>query len=85
MSGCDVKNSVISPNVRVGKDALLDGVIAFDDVQIGEGAIIRRAVIDKNVVIPPGTKIGVDSVEDAKRFTVSDGGVVAIGKNVVIE
>lgn len=85
LSGCDVKNSVISPGVRIGKDAQLDGVIAFDDVRIGDGAVVRRAVIDKNVVIPPGTKIGVDSVADAKRFTVSDGGVVAIGKNVSLD
>ncbi len=85
LSGCDVKDSVISPGVRVRKDAVLDGVIAFDDVEIGEGAVVRRAVIDKNVKIPPGTQIGVDPVEDAKRFTVSEGGVVAIGKNAIIE
>ncbi len=85
LSGCDVRDSVISPGVRIHRDASLDGVIAFDDVEIGEGAVIRRAVLDKNVVVPPGAQIGVDPVEDAKRFTMSEGGVIAIGKNVRLD
>ncbi len=85
LSGCDVRDSVISPGVRIHRDAKLDGVIAFDDVEIGEGAVIRRAVLDKNVVVPPGAQIGVDPVEDAKRFTMSEGGVIAIGKNVRLD
>jgi len=51
---------------------------------VGRGSIIRRAVIDKNVDIPPGTRIGVDPERDRARFHVSDGGVVVIGKRDVI-
>ncbi len=80
LSGCTVKESVIAPNVRIERDADLDGAILFEDVHVGAGAIIKRAVVDKNVVIPPGARIGVDLEEDAARFTVSDGGVVAIPK-----
>ncbi len=48
---------------------------------VGAGSVIRNAVIDKNVVVPPGTRIGVDREEDEARFTVSDGGVVVLPKN----
>lgn len=85
LSGCEVRESVISPNVRIRKDAKLEGAIVFEDVEIGEGAIVNRAVIDKNVIVPAGTRIGVDPEEDAARFTMSDGGVVAVPKGYRFE
>ena len=44
-------------------------------------ARIRRAIIDKNVHIPEGYEIGFDPVNDRKKFTVSDSGIVVIAKN----
>ncbi len=81
LSGCTVSESVISPNVRVERDATLEGTILFDDVRVGAGSQIRNAIIDKNVIVPAGTRIGFDDEQDRARFTVSDGGVVAIPKN----
>ena len=81
LSGCKATESVISPNVRVLRDAVLDGAIVFEDCVIGEGAVVRRAVLDKNVIVPAGVRIGVDRAEDEARFTVSDSGVVAVPKN----
>jgi glucose-1-phosphate adenylyltransferase len=50
-------------------------------VDVGPGATVQQAIIDKGVVIPPRTRIGVDREEDlARGFHVSDGGVVVIGK-----
>jgi glucose-1-phosphate adenylyltransferase len=54
----------------------------MDDVTVGSGAVVRRAIIDKNVVVPPGASIGVDPDLDGKRFTLSNKGVVVIGKGV---
>ncbi|MCP3938609.1 MAG: glucose-1-phosphate adenylyltransferase, partial [Actinomycetia bacterium] len=54
-------------------------------VDVGRHAIIRRAVIDKNVRIPEGASIGVDLERDRERFTVSEGGVVVIAKDTVFE
>jgi glucose-1-phosphate adenylyltransferase len=47
-------------------------------VDIGAGAKIRRAVIDKRCKIPPGMQIGYDIEADKKRFYVSEKGVVLV-------
>jgi len=51
---------------------------------VGRHAKIRRAIIDKDVVIPEGMEIGYDSEEDRRRFTVSEGGIVVISKRAVL-
>ena len=82
LSGCDVFEGILAPGVRVGRDATLEGAVLLDDVNIGEGAIVKRAVIDKNVVVPAKCRIGVDEEEDrARGLMISDGGVVTVPKN----
>ena len=82
ISGGYVFNSVLSPWVRVEPGARVDGCVLLDDVDVGENAQIRNAIIDKNVVIPAGTRIGHDAEEDrANGLTVSDSGIVAVAKN----
>jgi glucose-1-phosphate adenylyltransferase len=41
---------------------------------------VNRCIIDKNVVVPPGARIGWDREADAQRFTISDNGIVVIPK-----
>jgi len=55
--------------------------VLLDNVSVGRNAVVRNAIIDKNVVVPPGTQIGVDLDADRQRFAVSDNGIVVIGKN----
>jgi glucose-1-phosphate adenylyltransferase len=80
VSGGTVRRSVLSPGVLVEAHALVEDSVIMDDTVIGEGAIVRRALLDKNVYVPPGARIGTDKTEDEARFTVSPHGVVAIGK-----
>ena len=46
---------------------------------------MRNAIVDKNVEIREGARVGVDPGEDRRRFVVSAGGVVVIGKGTVVE
>ena len=52
----------------------------MDGVSIGEGAYVRRAILDKNVVVPARARIGVDLAADRERYHVSAGGVTVLGK-----
>ncbi|MBO0868245.1 MAG: glucose-1-phosphate adenylyltransferase [Micromonosporaceae bacterium] len=80
ISGSLVENSVVSPNVRVHSWAHVAGSVLMEGVDIGRHAVVRNAILDKNVVVEEGTEIGMDSERDRQRFTVSTGGVVVIGK-----
>jgi glucose-1-phosphate adenylyltransferase len=80
LSGAYVRNSVLSPGVRVAPGAVVERCILLDDVHVGEGATLNRVIVDKHVKIPPNSRIGVDRERDESRFEVSSGGVVAIAK-----
>jgi glucose-1-phosphate adenylyltransferase len=85
ISGAHVARSVLSPRVRVNSYSEVDDSILLENVEVGRHCIIRRAIIDKNVTIPPGTKIGVDPVEDKRRFQITESGIVVIPKGARIE
>lgn len=81
ISGGYVRNSVLSPWVRVEPGATVENAVLMDGVVVESGAHVKEAILDKNVVVPGGTRIGFDREEDAARgFTVSDR-VVAVPKN----
>jgi glucose-1-phosphate adenylyltransferase len=81
ISGGHVRKSILSNNVRVNSYALLEYSILFDGVEVGRNCHIRRAIIDKDVNIPPNTTIGYNHDHDRQRgFTVTEGGVVVIAK-----
>lgn len=75
-------NSILSAKVRVNENAHLESSIIFDYVQIGAGARLRHCIVDKHVQIPEGMTIGYDKEEDAKRFNISDNGVVVVPDTV---
>jgi glucose-1-phosphate adenylyltransferase len=82
ISGGIVRRSVISPDVRIDKDAEVSDSVVMPGARVGRGAIVRGAILDKNVVVPDGVLIGVDAEADRRRYTVSPGGIAVLGKGV---
>jgi glucose-1-phosphate adenylyltransferase len=85
VSGGEVRRSVLSPSVHVHSHAQVHDSVLMPGVEVGRESVVRRAIVDKNVRIAPGAQIGVDPEADRERFTMSDGGVVVIGKGTVVE
>ncbi|MGW1893660.1 glucose-1-phosphate adenylyltransferase [Streptomyces sp. NPDC002004] len=79
-----VTRSVLSPGVTVDAGAVVQGSVLHDGVHVGRGAVVRGAVLDKNVDVPPGATIGVNPERDAELYTVSKGGVIALGKGQAV-
>jgi glucose-1-phosphate adenylyltransferase len=85
VSGATVENSVLSPGCYVHSWSSVSDSVLLDHVEVGRHAVVRRAIIDKNVVIPEGVRIGMDPEEDrARGLTVTDSGIVVIGKGQVV-
>jgi glucose-1-phosphate adenylyltransferase len=88
-SGCVIEGavlrSVLSPRVKVGAGAIVSEAILWDGVEVGAGARIQQAIIEEGVRVPPGFTIGLDHKRDAKRFHVTENGVVVVPNNAVME
>jgi len=78
VSGAKVRRSILANRVRVEEKGLVEDSIVFAGAVIGRDAKVRRAIIDKWIQVPPGTRIGYDVEEDKKRFTVSESGIVVV-------
>ncbi|HEX2410663.1 MAG TPA: glucose-1-phosphate adenylyltransferase [Solirubrobacteraceae bacterium] len=85
ISGAIARRSVLSPGVHLHSYAEVEDSILMPGVNVGRKAVVRRAIVDKNVQIADGAQVGVDPEADRERFTVSPGGVVVIGKGAVVE
>jgi glucose-1-phosphate adenylyltransferase len=82
ISGAIVRRSVISPNVRIEAGAEVSDSVVLPGTMVRRGAVVRGAILDKNVIVPEGALVGVDLAMDRARYTVSQGGVVVLGKGV---
>ena len=78
VSGSTIYGSVLCPNVRVHSFCHIEQCILMPGVRVGRHARIRRAIIDRDVLIPRGALIGYDAEEDRRRHTVTDAGVVVV-------
>jgi glucose-1-phosphate adenylyltransferase len=83
ISGGTVQHSILSPGVIVEKDAMIEDAVVLDDVTIEPRVKIKRAIIDKEVVIRAGVQIGYDLEADrARGCTVSSRGVVVVPRGM---
>jgi glucose-1-phosphate adenylyltransferase len=81
VSGSSVKNSILSPDVRVNSYSEVDASILFSHVNVGRHCRIRRAILDRDVHVPEGTTIGFDAEADRQRYFVTDTGITVVTRD----
>ena len=85
VSGGHLERSVLGSWCVIESGATVVDSVVFERVHIGPNAIVRRAILDKDVVIAEGATVGVNHDEDrARGFTVTDSGIVVVGKGVTV-
>jgi glucose-1-phosphate adenylyltransferase len=83
ISGAHLERSVVGPWCVIDSGAEVVDSVLFERVRIAPNAIVRRAILDKDVVVADGATIGVDPDADrARGFTVTDSGITVVGKGV---
>jgi glucose-1-phosphate adenylyltransferase len=85
ISGGRIHRSVLGVGCRVNSFSEVEESVLFERVRVGRHAKIRRAIIDKDVEIPPGTIIGFDREADRERFFVTEKGTVVIPKRAKLD
>jgi glucose-1-phosphate adenylyltransferase len=64
--------------------AYVEGSVLSPGVIVERGAVVRNAILDKNVLVPAGVKLGIDLDADRQRYTTTESGIVAIGKGIEV-
>ncbi len=85
ISGGVVDRSVLADDVRIQQGSTVSGSVVLPSVRVGRNAVVRNAILDKNVVVADGATIGVDLDRDRSRFTVTASGITVVGKGVRVE
>jgi glucose-1-phosphate adenylyltransferase len=78
ISGSCVTNSVLFSDVHVDDYCTIEGSVILPKSTINRNVVLKNVVIDRGCYIPEGMEIGVDLALDAKRFYVSEKGIVLV-------
>ncbi len=86
VSGAHIERSVLGPWTTVESGAMVVDAVVFERARIMPNAVIRRAILDKDVVVEAGATVGVDHNADrARGFTVTETGITVVGKGVRVQ
>jgi glucose-1-phosphate adenylyltransferase len=83
ISGAVVRESLMFSNVRVEERSSIHRSVVLPNAEVGRGCVIMGAIIDEGCEIPDNTNIGVDREADARRFHVTENGVVLVTQDMM--
>ncbi len=78
-----VHHSVLFSSVRVHSYSSVSWSVLLPLVQVGRGARLTRAVVDRGCIIPDGMVIGEDVEADSKRFYRSENGITLVTQEML--
>ncbi|HEX7417012.1 MAG TPA: hypothetical protein VF315_03070, partial [Steroidobacteraceae bacterium] len=78
VSGALVRGTLLFSNVRIDERSRIERSVVLPNVSIGKDCIITNAILDEGCEIADGARIGIDLVADARRFHVTEKGVVLV-------
>ena len=64
--------------------ASVEGSVIMPGVRIGQNAVVRHAILDKNVIVPDGATVGINEEADRAAYTVTPSGITVVGKGITI-
>jgi glucose-1-phosphate adenylyltransferase len=83
ISGATVRDSLLFTNVRIDEGSLIERSLIFPDVRIGANCVVKNAIIDTAGSVPDGVEIGVNPEDDARRFYITEKGVVLVTRDML--
>ncbi|MBA4768594.1 MAG: glucose-1-phosphate adenylyltransferase [Porphyrobacter sp.] len=83
ISGSEVRRSLLFTGVKIGSFSNVREAVILPYCNVGRGARLSRVIIDSGVRIPEGMVIGEDPELDARRFRISDKGVVLVTRDMM--
>ncbi len=83
ISGATVRRSMLFSGVHVHSFTTIEDSMVLPNVQVGRHCVLKKCIVDKNCIIPDDMVIGVDPVEDKKRFRVTESGITLVTKEML--
>jgi glucose-1-phosphate adenylyltransferase len=81
ISGASLRNSILSPGIRIGRQSEILDSIVFDGVKIGKNVKLKKVIVDKDSIIPDDFVIGYDEKRDSRYFKIYGDGICIVPKN----
>jgi glucose-1-phosphate adenylyltransferase len=78
VSGSHINKSLLFSRCRINSYSKLEESVLLPGVIVGRHSRLTKVVVDRGVLIPEGTVVGEDPVEDARRFEHTQQGVTLI-------
>ncbi len=83
VSGSTIRRSLLFTSVHVHSFCTIEDAVILPEVDVGRRSVVKRAVVDAGCRLPEGFTVGVDPIEDRRRFHVSENGVALVAPEML--